>query len=59
MALVDTPLLGERLRKAALAVVRERTWEASLQRLANGYRSALLRAPAIRRGPQRRLSRAR
>ncbi len=46
MTLVNDPLLRERLRKAALAVVRERTWEASLQRLAAGYRSALLRAPA-------------
>jgi glycosyltransferase involved in cell wall biosynthesis/predicted metal-dependent phosphoesterase TrpH len=46
VTLVNAPLLAERLRKAALAVVRERTWEASLQRLAAGYRSALLRAPA-------------
>jgi len=46
LALVRTPMLRERLRKTALAVVRERTWEASLQRLAAGYRSALLRAPA-------------
>jgi glycosyltransferase involved in cell wall biosynthesis len=46
VTLANTPLLGERLRKAALAVVRERTWEASLQRLATGYRSALLRAPS-------------
>ncbi|HEY2258342.1 MAG TPA: glycosyltransferase [Solirubrobacteraceae bacterium] len=44
VSLVHTPLLRERLRKSALAVVRERTWEASLERLANGYRSALLRA---------------
>jgi glycosyltransferase involved in cell wall biosynthesis len=46
VTLVNSPLLRERIRKAALAVVRERTWEASLQRLATGYRSALLRAPA-------------
>jgi glycosyltransferase involved in cell wall biosynthesis len=46
LTLVHTPLLRERLRKTALAVVRERTWEASLERLASGYRSALLRAPA-------------
>jgi glycosyltransferase involved in cell wall biosynthesis len=44
VSLVHTPLLRERLRKSALDVVRERTWEASLERLANGYRSALLRA---------------
>jgi len=46
LALVRTPRLRERLQKTAVAVVRERTWEASLQRLAAGYRSALLRAPA-------------
>jgi glycosyltransferase involved in cell wall biosynthesis len=46
VTLVNTPLRRERLRTAALAVVRDRTWEASLQRLAAGYRSALLRAPA-------------
>jgi glycosyltransferase involved in cell wall biosynthesis/predicted metal-dependent phosphoesterase TrpH len=46
LTLVQTPRLAQRLRKTALAVVRERTWEASLQRLATGYRSALLRAPA-------------
>jgi glycosyltransferase involved in cell wall biosynthesis/predicted metal-dependent phosphoesterase TrpH len=43
--LVQTPLLAERLRKTALSVVRTRTWEASMQRLAAGYRTALLRAP--------------
>ncbi len=46
LTLAQAPLLRERLRKTALAVVRERTWEASLQRLAAGYRTALLRAPA-------------
>ncbi len=46
LTLAHTPQLRERLRKTALAVVRERTWETSLQRLAAGYRSALLRAPA-------------
>ena len=45
LSLVQTPLLAERLRKTALAVVRARTWEASMQRLAAGYRTALLRAP--------------
>ena len=43
LTLLHTPLLAQRLRKAALAAVRERTWEASLGRLAAGYRSALLR----------------
>jgi glycosyltransferase involved in cell wall biosynthesis/predicted metal-dependent phosphoesterase TrpH len=45
LGLVHTPLLCERLRKSALAVVRERTWESSLQRLGAGYGSAL-RTPA-------------
>jgi glycosyltransferase involved in cell wall biosynthesis/predicted metal-dependent phosphoesterase TrpH len=35
------PLLAERLRRAALGAVRGRTWEASLERLAQGYRIAL------------------
>ena len=46
LAVVRDPQLRQRLRKTALAVVRERTWEASLGRLAIGYRTALLRAPA-------------
>jgi glycosyltransferase involved in cell wall biosynthesis len=39
--LADNPLLAERLRRAALAAVRTRTWEAAMQRLADGYRRAL------------------
>ncbi len=46
LGLVGSPLSSDRLRKTALAVVRARTWEASLERLAAGYRSALLRSPA-------------
>ncbi len=45
LELAHTPLLRERLRKTALAVVARRTWESSLERLAVGYRNALLRAP--------------
>ncbi|HXO08140.1 MAG TPA: glycosyltransferase, partial [Solirubrobacteraceae bacterium] len=45
LTLVHSTLLSERLRKTAVAVVRGRTWEASLERLAGGYRSALLRSP--------------
>jgi glycosyltransferase involved in cell wall biosynthesis len=41
LSLVDGPLLGERLRRAALASVRERTWESALQRLSAGYLLAL------------------
>jgi glycosyltransferase involved in cell wall biosynthesis len=39
--IVAQPLLAERLRRAALAAVRGRTWEASLQRLADGYSATL------------------
>jgi len=38
---IDAPMLAERLRRTALASVRTRTWEASLQRLADGYGRAL------------------
>ncbi len=41
LQLSGAPLLSERLRRAALHGVRARTWEASLQRLADGYRSVL------------------
>jgi glycosyltransferase involved in cell wall biosynthesis len=41
IGVLGTPLLSERLRTAALAAVRGRTWEAALERLANGYRRAL------------------
>jgi glycosyltransferase involved in cell wall biosynthesis len=44
LTLVSKRLLRERLRTAALASVRERTWSASLERLATGYRRALERA---------------
>jgi glycosyltransferase involved in cell wall biosynthesis/predicted metal-dependent phosphoesterase TrpH len=46
LTLVETPVLAGRIRKTALAGVAERTWEASLGRLASGYRSALLRSGA-------------
>ncbi len=41
MALAGSELLRERLRRGGLAAVRERTWEASLERLAAGYGAAL------------------
>ncbi len=41
LSLVDQPLLRERLRRAALAEVRGRTWETALERLAAGYVLAL------------------
>ena len=46
LTMVSTPLLQERVRKTALAVVGERTWESSLRQLSAGYRSALLRTRA-------------
>ena len=41
LSLVEQPLLRERLRRAALAEVRGRTWETALERLAAGYVLAL------------------
>jgi glycosyltransferase involved in cell wall biosynthesis len=46
LTLVSSPLLRERIRRSALASVRERTWSASLERLAAGYRRAFDRAGA-------------
>ncbi len=40
------PALHARIRKAGLAATRGRTWDASMARLAAGYRTALLGAPA-------------
>jgi glycosyltransferase involved in cell wall biosynthesis/predicted metal-dependent phosphoesterase TrpH len=39
--LAASPLLRERLARAGLSAVRERTWERALERLAAGYRRAL------------------
>jgi glycosyltransferase involved in cell wall biosynthesis len=39
--LAAAPILRERLARAALSAVRERTWERALARLAAGYRRAL------------------
>jgi glycosyltransferase involved in cell wall biosynthesis/predicted metal-dependent phosphoesterase TrpH len=47
-SLVRAPLLRERLSRAAFAAVGERTWEASLDRLAAGYQLALERRSAGR-----------
>jgi glycosyltransferase involved in cell wall biosynthesis len=49
LSLVHDNLLGERISRAALAAVRGRTWEASLEQLARGYRRALERTPAAAR----------
>ncbi len=46
LSVVRAPALRERLRKTALAMVKERTWDASLRQLASGYRSALLHSAA-------------
>jgi glycosyltransferase involved in cell wall biosynthesis/predicted metal-dependent phosphoesterase TrpH len=37
LAVLDSPLLAQRLGRGGLASVQGRTWEASLQRLATGY----------------------
>jgi glycosyltransferase involved in cell wall biosynthesis/predicted metal-dependent phosphoesterase TrpH len=47
--IVENRLLAERLRRAALQSVSTRTWEASLVRLADGYRRALERGPLAAR----------
>ncbi|MFZ1155564.1 MAG: glycosyltransferase, partial [Solirubrobacteraceae bacterium] len=39
--LAGSRLLRERIARAALSAVRERTWERALERLADGYRRAL------------------
>ena len=44
LSIVREPLVAQRLREAALAAVSSRTWEASFERLAAGYRGALRRA---------------
>ncbi|MGA2928045.1 MAG: glycosyltransferase [Solirubrobacteraceae bacterium] len=41
LSLVAAPLRAERIRRAALAAVKGRTWEAAFEQLASGYRSAL------------------
>lgn len=49
-SVLSGPLLAKRLRRAALVAVRQRTWDASLQRLADGYRRrwrAAARAPRV------------
>ena len=50
LAIIWTPLLAQRLRKNALAAVRDHSWEGSLAQLAAGYRTALLRAGDSGRG---------
>ena len=43
LELAGSPLLRERLTRAALRSVRARTWETTLGRLGDGYRAALAR----------------
>jgi glycosyltransferase involved in cell wall biosynthesis/predicted metal-dependent phosphoesterase TrpH len=43
LELAGSPLLRERLSSAGLASAREHTWERALERLGDGYRTALLR----------------
>jgi hypothetical protein len=46
VSLLGSPLRADRLRRAALAAARDRTWEAALEWLAAGYRRALAGAPS-------------
>jgi glycosyltransferase involved in cell wall biosynthesis len=39
--LAGSPVLRQRVSVAALAAVRERTWDRALEQLADGYRQAL------------------
>jgi glycosyltransferase involved in cell wall biosynthesis/predicted metal-dependent phosphoesterase TrpH len=48
-ALADDPARRERLATAALAYARRRSWDASLQRLADGYRAVLGAEREVRR----------
>ena len=48
VSITEGPLLAERLRRNALAAVHTRTWEASMERLAAGYRRALDEVAAAR-----------
>ena len=41
LSVTGTPLLSERIGRGALAAVRDRSWEAALDRLATAYRIAL------------------
>ncbi len=49
LELAGSPLLAQRLSRAALGAVRARTWEATLERLAEGYWQALGAGSAQRR----------
>jgi glycosyltransferase involved in cell wall biosynthesis len=49
LALSESPSQRARLAQAALADVRRRTWEASLARLADGYRAVLADRREVRR----------
>ena len=41
ISVTGSDLIAAPLRRAALAAVRGRTWDASMERLADGYRAAL------------------
>ncbi len=45
LSLINEPLARERMRRDALQAVRGRTWEASLDPIAAGYRSVVERCP--------------
>lgn len=47
LSVIESPLLAARLRRGGLASVADRTWDASMQRLADGYSRTL--ATVVRR----------
>jgi glycosyltransferase involved in cell wall biosynthesis/predicted metal-dependent phosphoesterase TrpH len=49
IAVAGSPVLRTRLAEGGLAAVRDRSWEAALGRLAEGYRGVLGLSPAARR----------
>lgn len=49
ITLATQPLLRKRLGVSALAAARERTWEASMRELADGYSLVLAQHPAVSR----------
>ncbi len=49
LSVTGSDLVAAPLRRAGLSAVRDRTWEASMQRLADGYRAALSLSLSARR----------
>ncbi len=56
LQVLESPILAQRLRRAALTAVRTRTWEAAIGRLADGYHRALSAAAVTGAAPPERES---